>query len=84
MIEKIPSRRFNQDIAGAKRAADEGPVIITDRGNPANVLLTCEYYQQLNNGQRLILDMFVDRRSEADVHFEPQRDRSLPRPIDLD
>ena len=84
MIEKIPSRRFNQDIAGAKRAADEGPVIITDRGNPDYVLLTCEYYQQLNNGQRLTLDMFVDRRPETDFHFEPQRDLSLPRPIDLD
>ena len=70
MIEKIPSRRFNQDIAGIKRAADEGPVIITDRGNPAYVLLTCEYYQQTQqrpNGRSSTC--FADRRPEGGLRF---------------
>jgi len=32
----ITSRVFNQDAAGAKRAASQGPVFITDRGRPAH------------------------------------------------
>ncbi len=31
---KISSREFNQDIGRAKHVADEGSVIITDRGEP--------------------------------------------------
>ena len=37
---QITSRQFNQDTSAAKRAALEGPVFITDRGEPAHVLLT--------------------------------------------
>jgi hypothetical protein len=36
---RISSGDFNQD-GRAKLAADEGPVIITDRGEPAYVLMT--------------------------------------------
>ncbi len=37
-IVTISGRDFNQDVAGAKRAAEKGPDIITDRGMPAFVL----------------------------------------------
>ena len=40
MAFTITSRAFNQDAAGAKRAANQGPVFITDRGRPAHVLLS--------------------------------------------
>ncbi|MFM7342476.1 MAG: type II toxin-antitoxin system Phd/YefM family antitoxin, partial [Betaproteobacteria bacterium] len=43
----VSSREFNQDAGGAKRAARKGPVIITDRGRPAHVLLSFEAYQKL-------------------------------------
>ena len=43
----ISSRAFNQDVSGAKRAADQGPVVITDRGVPAYVLLTHDAYGKL-------------------------------------
>ena len=33
------SREFNRDVSAAKRAAANGPVIVTDRGQPAYVLL---------------------------------------------
>ena len=39
MTTTITRRQFNQDAGGAKKAADKGPVIITDRGRPAHVLL---------------------------------------------
>jgi len=43
----LTSREFNQDVARAKRAAREGPVIITDRGRPAYVLMRHDTYQRL-------------------------------------
>lgn len=36
---------FNQNIGVAKRAAQDGPVVITDRGRPAHVLLSFERYR---------------------------------------
>ena len=41
-VTLITSRAFNQDTGGAKRAAEHGPVYVTDRGRPAHVLLTFE------------------------------------------
>lgn len=46
-ITTISSREFNQDAGGAKKAAEKGPVVITDRGRPAHVLLSFEDYQKL-------------------------------------
>ena len=40
LITTLSSREFNQDSSRAKRAAQQGPVFITDRGHPAHVLLT--------------------------------------------
>ena len=36
-MQSISSREFNQDVSKAKRAAEQGPVFITDRGTPAHV-----------------------------------------------
>ena len=44
---KLTSREFNQDTGGAKRAAQSGPVYITDRGRPSHVLLSFESYMRL-------------------------------------
>jgi prevent-host-death family protein len=41
------SREFNQNTAGAKRAAEKGPVFITDRGKPVYVLMSIEEYRRL-------------------------------------
>lgn len=46
------SREFNQHASEAKKAADHGPVFITDRGRPAYVLLTMEDYQALTAPQQ--------------------------------
>jgi prevent-host-death family protein len=43
----ISSRELNQDTSGAKKASRQGPVIITDRGKPAHVLLSMEEYEKL-------------------------------------
>ena len=39
-ITTLSSREFNQDTSRAKKAARKGPVIITDRGKAAHVLLS--------------------------------------------
>ena len=53
-VTTISSREFNQDTSRAKKAASSGPVIITDRGQPAHVRLD-RIDAEPNLGQRLEL-----------------------------
>ncbi len=76
----VSSREFNQDTSGAKRAANEGPVFITDRGKPAHVLMSFELYQRMAAGPRNIVDMLG---MPGDVDFEPPKLGSVSRPADL-
>jgi len=80
-ITKITSRDFNQDVGKAKRAAAKGPVIITDRGEPAHVLLSIDEYQDLTGGTASIVDLLADKRA-AKIDFEAPRasDSSLKVP----
>ncbi len=71
-ITKISSRDFNQDIGKAKRAAAKGPVVITDRGKPAHVLLSIDAYNRLTGGAATIVDLISDERA-ADIEFEVER-----------
>lgn len=68
----MTSREFNQDVARAKRAAREGPVIITDRGRPAYVLMQHEAYRRLSRQGPGIRALLSHPESE-DVAFEPPR-----------
>lgn len=53
-IHTITSREFNQHASAAKKQAAEGPVFITDRGEPAFVLMNISDYRQLAGGPREI------------------------------
>ena len=80
----ISSREFNQDAGGAKRAADTGPVIITDRGRPSHVLLSFEAYRQLTNGGQSLLDI-VAQDEDDDLDFDPPRlSDEISRPATFD
>lgn len=81
-ITTISSREFNQDASGAKKAARNGPVFITDRGRPAHVLLTIDEYQKLAGGPASIIDMLAMPGAE-DIEFEPVRAVNVYRPADL-
>jgi prevent-host-death family protein len=81
-ITTVSSREFNQDASGAKRAASKGPVIITDRGRPAHVLLTIEAYQKLTQKTASIADLLA-MPGVADIAFEPPRVDRIARPADL-
>ena len=81
-ITTVSSREFNQDASGAKRAASKGPVIITDRGRPAHVLLTIEAYQKLTQKTASIADLLA-MPGVADIGFEPPRVGRIAQPADL-
>lgn len=66
------SREFNQDVTRAKKAAQSGPVFITDRGRPAHVLLSIEEYQRLTKDQPTLVDSLAMSEA-AEVEFEPPR-----------
>lgn len=81
-ITTVSSREFNQDASGAKRAASKGPVIITDRGRPAHVLLTIEAYQKLTQKTASIAELLA-MPGVADIPFDPPRLGRMARPADL-
>ena len=83
-ITTISSRDFNQDAGGAKKAADNGPVIITDRGRPAHVLLSFDDYQKLLGKKLSLLDV-VSQDEDDDIDFDPPRmGDGIFRPVDFD
>jgi hypothetical protein len=80
----MSSREFNQQISKAKNAANQGPVLITDRGQPAYVLLRHEEYLALLGGRPGIRES-LDMPGVDEVEFEPPRlGAGLFRPADLD
>jgi prevent-host-death family protein len=79
----ISSREFNQDAGGAKKAADKGPVIITDRGRPAHVLLSFEDYQKLLGAGPSLLEVLA-QKEEGDFEFDPPRmGDDITRPVNF-
>lgn len=77
-ITTLSSRQFNQDASRAKKAAEVGPVIITDRGRPAHVLLTFEAYKKITGVRTKIADLLA-MPGVAEVEFEIPQSRELAR-----
>lgn len=66
----MSSREFNQGTGEAKKAANSGPVCITNRGQPAFVLLSFDYYQQLLSDQPSLVEMLCSTPEAGDIDFE--------------
>ena len=82
VITTLSSREFNQGASEAKRAANNGPVFITDRGRPAHVLMSMEHYQQLTGGRKKIADLLaMPGIEDVDLEIPPWSD--LARPADF-
>lgn len=81
-ITTLSSREFNQDASRAKKAANNGPVYITDRGRQTHVLLTVEEFQRISGQSASIIDMLAMPGAE-DFEFEPPRAQEIYRPADL-
>jgi prevent-host-death family protein len=81
-ITTLSSRELNHDVSRAKKAAQKGPVVITDRGKPSHVLMTYDEFRRLN-GQRRCLVEALAMPGLSDIDFDPPRVRIEPRAIDL-
>jgi prevent-host-death family protein len=81
-ITTVSSREFNQDAGRAKKAAMNGPVFITDRGQPRHVLLSIEDYRRLAGGRRSITDALAMPGDDL-IDFEAPRLTVGSRPADL-
>lgn len=72
----MSSRELNQDTGRAKRAALDGPVFITDRGEPSHVLLTFAAHQELVGSD--LLDRLAQPAGVEDVELVVEPSRVLP------
>ena len=81
-IKTLSSREFNQAASEAKKAANKGPVFITDRGRPKNVLMSMALYQSLTGNHQKIADLLAMPGIE-DLELEIPRLRDLARPAEL-
>lgn len=69
-MQTISSREFNQNVAKAKNMSDTAPVCITDRGEPAYVLMNYAAYQRLQGKQASLAHKLSDPEADAiDVEF---------------
>ena len=73
---------MNQDVSSAKKAAKDGPVIITDRGKPSHVLMTYDDFRRLT-GNRRSLAQALAMPGLSDINFDLPRSRITPRKVDL-
>lgn len=82
-VTTFSSREFNQYVSEAKKAADKGPVFITDRGKPAHVLLSIDDYRKLSGGQRTLAEALA-QPGVTDIDFDPPRVGDLHRVPEFD
>lgn len=71
-ITTLSSRELNQDLGRAKKAALDGPVVITDRGRPAHVLLSYADYLRLSGQRRTLLEA-LSMPGMEDIEFDPPK-----------
>ncbi len=83
MATIVSSREFNQDTSKAKKAAAKGPVFITDRGEPAHVLMTVEEYRRITCQGKNILELLAMPPGAEDVELDIPPRRVSERELDL-
>ncbi len=66
------SRDFTENVAAAKRPINNGPVFITDRGEPAHVRLSIKAYRQLTQGSKR-LHQLLAMPGVGNIDFDPPR-----------
>lgn len=82
-ITTITSREFNHDRGGAKKAAQKGPVFITDRGRPSLVLMTADEYRRLTGKKKDLAELLFMPGAE-DIEFDiPKLPNDFSRPADF-
>jgi prevent-host-death family protein len=75
-ITPLSSREFNQHPGRARKAAQGGPVFITNRGRATHVLMTVTEYQRLGGLSANIVDL-LGMPGAAEIEFEVPRFRGI-------
>lgn len=84
VVTSMSSREFNRDVSAAKRAALEGPVVITDKGEPSHVLLSISAYEELRRRGGTMADRLAGPPGSEDVEIPlPAREIEEFRDLDL-
>lgn len=82
-ITTLPSRQFQQNANQAQKATRDGPVFITNRGRPTQVLLSIEDYRRLTGTSRNIADLLaMPALGDVELEIAPRHERAAP--VDLD
>lgn len=82
----MTSREFNQHRSRAKAHADRGPVVITDRGKPAYVLLNSEDYRRLADNRKSGLGLLeaLEQTGGPEYDFEIGLSERRVEPVGVD
>ena len=81
-MSTLTSRELNHDVSSAKKAAQSGPVIITDRGKPSHVLMTYDDFNRLSGKRRSLIET-LSMAGLSEIDFSPERVEIVSRPVDL-
>ncbi|MDR6665206.1 type II toxin-antitoxin system Phd/YefM family antitoxin [Rhizobium sp. 1399] len=81
-LTSLSSRELNHDVSRAKKAAKNGPVVITDRGKPSHVLMTYSEFERLTGKRRNLVDA-LSMPGLSSIDFDLPRAEIAPRGIDL-
>lgn len=81
-ITSLSSRELNHDVSRAKKAAQKGPVVITDRGKPSHVLMTYSEFERLTGRRRNLIDALSMPGLSA-IELDPARTEITARDVDL-
>lgn len=84
-MAEISTREFAAEPLKVKRLAQDGPVVVTNRGRPELVILRYERWRSLVP-QEVSEDLAeaLGDEAAAEVEFDPPRAELDPRPADLD
>lgn len=78
------SGEFERDVGKAGRAAENGPVVIGESGEPAGVPMKHEARGRLIDKRRNLADL-LNHAESMDIEFVPERMRDgWPSPIEFD
>jgi PHD/YefM family antitoxin component YafN of YafNO toxin-antitoxin module len=84
-ITTLSSREFNQRVGYAKKAAEEGPVFITDRGEQTHVLLNVQEYRKITGKDRTLYEaLYYPPLAQVDDDFEFPRLDGPFKPAEFD
>lgn len=71
-VQTFSSRDFTRDVSLAKRAAEKGPVFVTDRGRPAFALLNIDdYYRIIGQHEQNLLGLMDSIPGGDGIEFDP-------------